>query len=510
MDLREYMEALEEAGELKTIEEEIHWDLEAGIIASMSNRVGGPAVHFKNVKGYPNCSLVGSLFSGPGTLYPYPHPKGRSPWKRMAIAMEMDKDIGYEDLQNEILSRRRVPILPNRVSIGECKEVIKTGDQVDLFEFPFPYLHSGDGGRYGTAGIIVAKDRGSDWINWAVHRFMINDKNTIVLNISPNSQTGLIFKKYENANEPMPCTIVMGGNPVCFLAAATTVPIGVSEAELAGSYAQEPVSLLRGELNEDLLIPADAELVLEGKVIPHERLEEGPFPEYVRWAERTPKPVMKVETITHRENPIIPFVAEGQKVSDSMAIRSVLISTELMYKCLTERKFPVRWINLPVEMKLGMVVVATQVPFRGYNHYLTKFLLAQKRWAWFDKIFLVDSDLEAVDMYEILNDFAQKVDNRYGKGVWVEDGYFPLSPLAAYATPEEREKGAVRGCIVIDSTWADDRKKDEIPVRVTFENCIPKEIQEQVLEKWHKYGFKTKPYVKPVYEKWTRSLLISA
>ncbi|MDO8576915.1 MAG: hypothetical protein Q7R82_01090, partial [Candidatus Daviesbacteria bacterium] len=63
---------------------------------------------------------------------------------------------------------------------------------------------------------------------------------------------------------------------------------------------------------------------------------------------------------------------------------------------------------------------------------------------------------------------------------------------------------------VIDSTWADDRKKEELPVRVTFENCIPKEIQDQVVEKWDKYGFKSKPFVKPVLEKWTRSLMISA
>lgn len=510
MDLRAYIKALKEAGEFNTIEEEIHWNLEAGIVASMSNRVGGPAVEFKNVKGYPGCSLAGSLFSGPGTLYPYPHPKGRSPWKRLAIAMEMEKDIGYEDLLNEILTRRRVPILPNRVSIGQCKEVIKTGNQVDLFEFPFPYLHSGDGGRYGTAGIIVTRDKGSDWINWAVHRFMVIDSRTIAINISPGSQTDLILKKYETANEAMPCSIVLGGNPVCFLAAATTVPPGMSEAQLAGSYAQEPISLVKGEINEDLLIPADAELVLEGKIIPQERQVEGPFPEYVRWSERSLKPVLKVETITHRQDPVIPFVAEGQKVSDSMAIRSVFISSELLFKCQTERKFPVRWINLPVETKLGLLVVATQVPFRGYTHYLTKFLLAQKRWAWFDKIFFVDSDIEAVDMYEVLNDFAQKVDNREGKGVFVEDGYFPLSPLAAYATPEERAAGTVRGCIVIDSTWADDRKKEEIPVRVTFENCIPKEIQDQVVEKWSKYGFKSKPFVKPVFEKWTRSLMISA
>jgi UbiD family decarboxylase len=248
--------------------------------------------------------------------------------------------------------------------------------------------------------------------------------------------------------------------------------------------------------------------VIEGELLPNVRKEEGPFAEYVRYSERTLQPVMKIKAITHREKPIIPFVMEGCKVSDSMVIISIGVSVELKRGLDTERMFKVRWVNLPVEFKLSLLVVATQVPYKGYNYFIAKYLLSKKRKSWFDKIMIVDSDIVPVDLWEVINDFAQKTDVRPGKGVIIEELEYPLTPTAGWATKAERERGAARA-IVFDCTWKDNWPKEEIPVRITFENSFPQEIQDKVIANWKKYGFTMEPEVKRVEEKWSRGLLMA-
>lgn len=505
MDLRDHIKKLEEAGELRTVKQEVHWNLEAPALCAISNRAGGPAIHFTNVKGYSDCSLVGSLFSGPGTLYKAP--KDRLPWGRLALGLGMDRRINYEDLMSDLLARRKQPLLPTKVTTGECKEVVKIGEKVDVFEFPFTINTEKDGGRYGTAGILACKDRDSDWLSWGVHRFMIHSRDEIVVYLMPNSDAATVFAKYEAHNEPMPCCFFFGGDPACFLSAAMPLAPGISETEIAGGLSQDPIEMVKAE-TIDMLVPGNSELVIEGELLPKVRKEEGPFAEYVRYSDRTLQPVMKIKAITHRAKPVIPFVMEGCKVSDSMAIISIGVSLELKRGVDTERMFKVRWVNLPVDFKLGLLVVATQVPYKGYNYFIAKYLLSKKRKSWFDKIMIVDSDIVPVDLWEVINDFAQKTDTRAGKGVIAEELEYPLTPTAGWATKAERERGAAHA-LVYDCTWKDNWPKEEIPVRITFENTFPKEIQEKVLANWKKYGFTMEPEVKRAEEKWSRGLLMA-
>ncbi|MDI6814375.1 MAG: UbiD family decarboxylase, partial [Desulfitobacteriaceae bacterium] len=235
--------------------------------------------------------------------------------------------------------------------------VIDVSFGVDLSAFPWPHLYARDGGRYMTAGVIIVQNRAGTWVNWSVCRGLINGRDKLVLNITPDSHLARLHREYEEKGEPMPASIVLGGDPACFIAAALNVPWGMSEAAIAGGLKGNPVALVRSETNS-LLVPAGAEVVLEGEILPGERLPEGPFPEYVRYAPSQLRPVFFVRAITHRKNPIIPFVAEGVKVSDSMALRSVLISLELMDKLRRQTQLKVRWINLPVEAKLGLCVAA--------------------------------------------------------------------------------------------------------------------------------------------------------
>lgn len=413
--MRNYLKRLGTCGELATYKNKVNWYLETGALSALTNKIGGPALLFENIEDYPGYSLAGSIFAGPGTLYP--NPAGRTPWRRLAIALELDKNVGYEELMNELLRRRDHPIPPVQVASGPCKEQCFLGEKVKLLDLPWPQVYSRDGGRYITAGVVVARNLTGTWVNWSICRGLIYNEDKIVLNITPDSHLARIHREYESNKKTMPVSIVLGGDPACFIAAALNIPWGLSEAAIAGGLKGKPIALVRCEGNP-LLVPAGAEVVLEGEILPGDRLPEGPFPEYVRYSTPQLKPVVKIKAITQQQKPIIPFIAEGVKVSDSMALRSVLISMELMYKLRRQTQLKVRWINLPVEAKLGLCVAACNPGYRGHNFWVMNFLLRHKKEFCFDKIMLIDADINPVDIYEVLNDWAQKTNPRlYGKAL---------------------------------------------------------------------------------------------
>ncbi len=276
-DLREFIAKLEELGELKVIDKPVHWNQEASGICAMTNRVGGPAVHFKNIKGYPEgYSLLGSSLSGAGTLWPGVK---RKPWIRLCIALEIDPETEYAELLNDLISREDHTLHATELSTGPCKEEIQLGSDVDLFKFPFPLLHEGDAGRYSTMHNIMAKDPETGWQDWGASRLMICDSQTLVGSFLPVYPQGTdilycrgewlwkIYQKYEAQGEPMPVCVTIGGPPVLYISGLTFQKEGQDRAELSGGLAQSPIDLVKAELS-NLMVPAYAEIVIEGEVPP--------------------------------------------------------------------------------------------------------------------------------------------------------------------------------------------------------------------------------------------------
>jgi 4-hydroxy-3-polyprenylbenzoate decarboxylase len=151
-DIREFISKLETEGEVKRIEEEVDWNLEAGAMSRLSNEAGLPAPFFQKIKDYPSRYR---LFS-----------EALSNHRRIAVAMDLDPDTHVKELIEKYLSRKEKPIKPVMVKDGPCKENIRIGQDVDLFEYPVPLIHEGDGGRYiGTWHITINKDPDGDWVN---------------------------------------------------------------------------------------------------------------------------------------------------------------------------------------------------------------------------------------------------------------------------------------------------------------------------------------------------------
>jgi 4-hydroxy-3-polyprenylbenzoate decarboxylase len=286
MDLRDYMEILNERGELHIIDKEVHWNLEAAALGAMNNRVEGPVILCRNIKGYPKgYSLLIDPFHG----------TFEKPYRLVALACGMEPDIPIDEFTSELAKRVETPIKPIIVNSGTCKENILLGKDVDLYQFPWPYIHYGDGGRYSTLQSWVCKDPESDWVNWANYRTIIHSKTAMGVNPTPGGHLYIIHGRNEKKDLPTPFCVTYGGDMACVMAAAFAVPYGVSEVNIAGGIRQEPIELIKAETN-DLYVPADAEIVVEGELLASVRWDEGPFGEFAGFMHgpRVPRPVLKV------------------------------------------------------------------------------------------------------------------------------------------------------------------------------------------------------------------------
>lgn len=301
-DLRGYLRLLEEAGLLKHVKAEVDLRHEIGAISVKSLKMKGPGLLFENIKGYPGMRLAANILSTTGQL-------------AIAFGTEADDLKLYEAIQ----AGKANPVPPCPVEGGLCQEDVHTGDEVNVYEFPTPWWHELDGGQYiGTTAGIITADPETGYLNMGMYRAMIKDKNTLALNMRGPHPVGeepdkrgygghTHILKYEAKGKAAPIAIAIGMDPLLTYVAAQGVPsaeVEHAEYAVAGAWRGAPVELVKCKTN-DLLVPAWAEIILEGEALLNERAAEGPHGEsqgFYGWNEQAF--VMKVKCISHRKDPI--------------------------------------------------------------------------------------------------------------------------------------------------------------------------------------------------------------
>jgi len=475
---RDFLDDLKRYDELKIIEEEIDWDLQCSAICAMTQRVGGPAVQFANVKDYPSIPLVGSVFCGPGFIE-WPQ-QSRRMQGRIAIALGLDPQTHYDEVMETILERKNSPIKAIEVESGPCHEVVMEGKDVDLYKFPIPRLHEKDGGRYLTSQIVMVRDPELAWTNFGIHRLMLIGRNKLVQGTAPRLTTprhiDQIVQKYNQRGEALPFAIVIGPPPAMTMTACLDLPEGTDEYALAGGLGLSSIPLVKARLS-DLLVPADAEIILEGHIYPGEMAEEGPFASISYYTPRMKNFVYRVELIAHRQNPVLPFVAEGAKPSDSMCLLSMLHSVELV-ELLRRFGVPTKWVTLPVETKLclGVVSLAAQ-PVPGLQGRLANLIFGKSPFV--RQLIIVDPDVDSEDLLMVIGD-------RTFKAHFTRDYFISKRADKPLGLTENHDfETGLTSTLYIDATWRLDRAPETIPRRVTFESCFPEEVQERVIKIWN-------------------------
>lgn len=476
-DLREYINVLEREGEIQRIEAEVDRDLEVGAIIRRSYDLKAPAPFFQNIKGFPKgYRILGA-----------PVGVSRRPdryFARLAISLGLPPNSSYVELGDRYAEKIKNPIKPVVVSSGPCKENIMKGNDVDLEKFPAPLIHDGDGGRYlGTWHLFATKDPDSGWVNWGMYRIMVHDKRSHGILLGDVQHGQFHLRKYLNKGKPMEFAVAMGTEPVTPIIASNRVPPGIPEADIVGGVRGEPLELVQCE-TVDLQVPATSEIVWEGTISPGDLQEEGPFGEYTGYmaGDRAPRPVCRVSAITHRTDPILPVTCMGTPVDDSAAQRPLQIG--LLRRDLIDRGFPIKMVYSPPTANPHLLVISTRVPYPRYPINLAAAAYSSPYYRGIHQIFIVDEDVDATNMDEVLWAFSSRC--HPGRGIYIEKTVGqPLIPFLSLAEKKALEADRV----MFDCTWPKTWKPEEIPIKASFDVMWPKEVQEKVLKRWKEYGY---------------------
>lgn len=472
-DLREYMEVCEQAGEMITVPREVDWNLEAGAIARRITEIGAPMALMPKMRGVQEgFSVLASPIS-----------KGwNNDFSRVALAIGLDPNTPFNDLMKEFINRMNNPIRPLQVASGPCKENILTGSDINLFHFPAPYLHEGDGGRYlDTFGVTACKDPDSAWVNWGVYRHMIHRKSILGGIVNPFQHIGMIYyQKYEARNKPMPYSIFFGGCPSSAMVGSMSIPAGVSEAEVAGGLRRAPLQLVKCETN-DLLVPATAEIVIEGHVRPYERWDEGPFGEATgyRASPRMPRPVFRVDCITHRNNPIMPISCPGVELDECEILFGVVSATASMDRELRTSGLPVRSVIAPPGLKFALLLVTVEKGHAGIADQVVSVVRSSKMGVFFQYVMVTDEPVDVTNLTETFHAVLSKT--HPVRGIQIMD-LAPGHPLIPFSDLHDKmhSRGAT---MTLDGTSPVDELINGLaPKRVSSLSYAPK-IRSQAEQK---------------------------
>ncbi|AXV40226.1 UbiD family decarboxylase [Methanobacterium sp. BAmetb5] len=175
------------------------------------------------------------------------------------------------------ITQRIMEAISNPLPIGECKSVQDTftvSEAADLSKLPILTYYPRDGGPYITSGVIIAKDPETGVRNASIHRMLVLGKDKLTARIVPR-HLYTYHQRAEALDQPLELAIAIGLHPATLLATTTSVPINVDELEVANNFHQGKMNLVKCE-TVDIEVP-ECEILLEGRMMPHERAEEGPF-----------------------------------------------------------------------------------------------------------------------------------------------------------------------------------------------------------------------------------------
>lgn len=393
--LREWVQEVDRMGQLKRIDG-ADWDLEIGALVEIIGRENRtrPATLFDRIKGYPTgYRVLAGLLNN---------------MSRLALTTGMAPDISGLQFVQQWRNRMRnlAPIPPVRVSWGPVMENVMAGDEVDLTRFPAPKWHAKDGGRYiGTASVTITKDPDSDWVNLGVYRVMVHDRNTLAFFVSPGKQARIHREKYFAMGVPCPVAVSFGQDPLLFMMAGLQMPPGVCEYDIAGGIKGEPIEVVRGELT-GLLLPAHAEIVIEGESLPSETRVEGPFGEFTGYygsAER-PEPFIRVKRVLYRNNPIITGALPYRPPNDTSFFYDPCASATI-WENMEKAGIPdVRgvWMHQPASC-WAFVVVSIKQRYPGHARQAGLVASQVQGGAYMGRyVVVVDDDIDPSDINDVL------------------------------------------------------------------------------------------------------------
>ena len=320
--LRDWLLKVDDIGELRKLEG-IDWNLEMGAVVDVLYREHPPyppAIIFDKIKDHAEGfrALFGH-FASPKRIA-----------LTLGITQKFDHVLEFVRVYHDKI-KRCVPVPREEVKSGDVQENVQEGECVNLLDFPAPFLHEKDGGRYiGTGHLVVTKDPDTTWVNLGTYRMMVHDHNTAGIYIGPGKHGHIHRQKYFERGIPLPVNVVLGSDPLIWFASCCPVAPELSEFDFAGGLGEEPIKVMNSDIT-GLPYPADAEIVLEGEMRPGELKEEGPFGEWPGYyaSARRPEPFMRVKRILYRKDPILSCANPARPPHTTTLLRAITRSAHV-------------------------------------------------------------------------------------------------------------------------------------------------------------------------------------
>ena len=384
--------------------------------------------------------------------------------KLMAVALECKPN----ELADRFSQRQSKPIPPTEINGAPVHEAISTGTEIDLTKVPLLTHYDVNAAPYITAGIVVAADPETGVRNTSYNRLMLAGKRELRIFMAIGRHLWTLHNKAERRSEPLPVAIVVGVHPLFSLGAQAFTPSTEDEYAVIGGMMGEALRVARAK-TVPILVPADAEMIIEGKILPNVRREEGPFGEFTGHAvSKDDRQVIEVTAVTHRRSYIFQDVHAGyteHKLMGAVPREAALI------KAVRQTIPTVKNVSMPVSGNCrfhAYIAIAKRTPGQAKNAICAAFAADML----LKHVVVVDEDIDVHDEEQVL----WAVSNRFqaDRGL-VVIGNAQGSELDPSAGP-----GGVNAKMGLDATkpltgFAPElRVPEEVMRRIRMEDFLPK------------------------------------
>jgi 4-hydroxy-3-polyprenylbenzoate decarboxylase len=431
-DFQHFLEFLDSKGDLRRIKEPVSSYLEITEVTDRVVKAGGPALLFEKPSGRPHrlgtpdpmSAVMGhASIHGPSSeLVDYDYPVAIN---TMATRQRMSWAISCEDFEEhaerlEALLKPEIPkgpiaalkklpwllgeikgVPPKTVNSGKCQEIVWQGDEVDLTKLPVLTCWPEDGGPFITLPLVFTHDPNTGKRNIGMYRVQVFDKNTCGMHWQMH-KTGM--RQMEDAGDQgkrLEVCVVLGGDPVLNFCAISPLPPGIDELLFAGFLRKQNVDTVKAK-TVDVMVPADAEFVIEGYVDPSERRLEGPFGDHTGYYSLADQfPVLHVTAVTMRSKPVYPATIVGQPpMEDGWMGKAV----ERVFLPMIRLTVPeIVDMNLPVEGGFHNVAfVSIKKKYPGHAYKIMNAIWGLGGLAFTKFVYIFDEDCNVQDWQQVL------------------------------------------------------------------------------------------------------------
>jgi len=397
-DLQSFLAVLERHQQLARVSVEVDPQLEITEIATRVVKEQGPALLFERVKNSPfplAINILGSERRIELALGRHPQAVGAEIKRLLEAALPPRP----KRLAAEWRTMSRVLAMsPKRVRTAACQDI---EEAPDLSSYPLMQCWPKDAGRFITCGMVLTHDPQTDARNLGLYRMQQVAHDRVLMHWQIQKGGGFHYWKAEQQGKALAVAIVIGGDPILYLASVAPLPEGIDELAFAGFLRGRPVDLVSGR-TKLTAVPADAEIVLEGVVPPDERMDEGPFGDHFgHYSHPAPFPVMWVQTMTHRAHPVYLSAVVGKPPQEDRYIGDAVQEMMLPMIRLIHPELRDLWAYYEAGFhSLAVASIAERFGKEGMKTALGLFGTGQMSLT--KCLILVDSDVDARDAGAVL------------------------------------------------------------------------------------------------------------